>query len=77
MTKMIDFTDGSWKHCEDTYEVVGYSEKTRTIHINKSTRYGIYYDEIKINRISRKLSKANTIKLANHTLDLSKMNGIV
>lgn len=73
---MIDFTNGTWKHCDDTYIVVGYNEKTRKVIIEKSTRYGIYFTDIKVNKISRKLAKDKTIKLANHTLDLSKMVGL-
>ena len=76
MTKIIDFTDGRWVHCDDTYEVVGYNEKSKKIYLTKSNRYGIYYNEIRVTSITRKLSKDKTIKVANHTLDLSKMNGV-
>jgi hypothetical protein len=76
MAQKIDFTSGRWKHCDDTYEVTGYNERKRIIHMTKSTRYGIYFDEIRVVGINRKLSKDKTIKLANHILDLSKMPGL-
>ena len=72
----VDFTDGVWTHCDTKYEVVDYREKTRTVVLHKTTRYGIYYTDIKVDSITRKLSKDKTIKVANHTLDLSKMNGV-
>lgn len=76
MVTKIDFTEGRWTHCSDSYDAVGFNERTNSIIIEKTTRYGIYYTDTKITRITRKLSKNKTIRLANHILDLSKMQGI-
>lgn len=75
-TLKVDFSSGSWKHCDDTYEVIGYNEKKRTLMLSKVHRHGIHYYDITATNITRKLSKDKTIKLANHTLDCSKMPGL-
>ena len=65
-----------WEQGDDSYDIVGYNEKTRTVIIEKEVRYGIYFDEIKKSTITRKLNKNNQISLAGIKHDLSGIHGL-
>lgn len=65
-----------WKHGDDTYDIIGYVEKSRKVIIEKQFRYGIHYDEIRTTRLTRKLNKNNQISLAGIKHDLSGIHGL-
>ena len=78
MAQTINMKNGYWKHGTDTsYTVINYKESKREVILEKRHKYGIYFTDIKVTNITRKLSKDKTIKVANHTLDLSEVVGIV
>jgi len=61
---METFTkQGIWKYGDITYEIIGYNEKTRKVIIEKSNRFGIYYTDIRVTQITRKLTKDGFINL--------------
>jgi len=75
--KIIKQTSSTFKNGDDTYDIVSLSRGGTKVIINKSTRFGIYYYNVRTTQITRVLSNKKTIKLANHILDLSEMPGIV
>ena len=68
--------DGSWKYGDITYSVIGYNEKTRKVVIEKSNRFGIYYTDIKITNISRKMNADGNISLESIKHNLNHIPGL-
>jgi len=72
----IKLESGIFRHCDNTYDIVGFKEKTQTVIIEKVFQRSIFYGDITKSIIKRKLSKQKTIKIDNIKYDLSDITGL-
>ena len=69
-------TTGRFRHLDNSYDIIGYNEKKRLIIIEKIFQKSIYYNDITVTRITRKLKKNLTIQIDKITYDLSDVIGL-
>lgn len=67
-------TSGTFTHCDNEYNIVGYHKGK--LQIDKKTTTGIYFIDYTVSRITRKLSNDLTITIDKIKYDVSGCPGI-